>query len=516
MSKKYLIGIDIGGTNTDIVLIDEFQRIVKAHKTATTSPLEMGVKNGLKVILHDSAVDKSSISGIFVGTTHATNAVVEQKNLYSVGLIRIAGHYPTSLRPCYGWPKELSKTIFAGYETIDGGFQCDLREISPFSRKKAKEAFLKLLDQGMESLAIIGVFSPLSYKHELACLDEIRMVAGEDFPISLSHEIGGIGFIERENATLLNGALKKAMEQGFRHLDEVKVACGLNCPLYITQNDGSLIGLQEAIRNPLLTISSGPTNSFIGAAKLAQVSDAIIVDVGGTTTDVGTIQNGFLRRSMHNANIGGISLNFRMPDVLSIGIGGGSYVTPKQEGGYKVGPKSCGKDLLSEALSFGGNSLTLTDIASLLGFYDFGNQYPISFSVSDANMIMHQITEKIQKGINLMKGKKEHLPVVFVGGGARIGSRTRDDLLEYASVANAFGAALAEFSGTIDKVVSLADRTKTVDQLRTEAMELSVKKGADPKHVKVVDVQILPYHYIPGQLARVIVTASGKRISNSR
>lgn len=507
MSKKYLIGIDIGGTNTDTVLIDEYQSIVKSYKTATTSPLENGVRKGLEVILQTA--HPSSILGIFVGTTHATNAIVEQKNLYSVGLIRIAGHYPTSLRPCYGWPKELASKVLTGYETIDGGFECDLREISPFSRKKAKEAFLKLLDQGMESLAIIGVFSPLSYVHELACLEEIRMVAGDDFPISLSHEIGGIGFIERENATLLNGALKKAIAEGFRHLDEVKTACGLNCPLYITQNDGSLIGLQEAIRNPLLTISSGPTNSFIGAARLAQVSDAIIVDVGGTTTDIGAIQNGFLRRSMHNASIGGVSLNFRMPDVLSIGIGGGSYVTPKREGGYKVGPESCGKNLLSEALSLGGNSLTLTDIASLLGFFNFGKS-PISFSFSDAKMIMHQINEKIQSGIHLMKGKKEHLPVVFVGGGAKIASQTEEDMLEHASVANAFGAALAEFSGTIDKVVSLADRTTTVNEIKSEAMELSVKKGADPKHVKVVDVQIIPYHYIPGQLARVIVTASGK------
>ncbi len=510
MSEKYIIGIDIGGTNTDIVLVDSSHNIVKAFKTETTFPLEIGVKKNLETLFQDQALDKSSISGIFVGTTHATNAIVEHKNLFKVGLIRIAGHQPSSLRPCFGWPKGLFDTVFAGYETIDGGFQCNLEAITPFSSKQAKEAVLKLLDKGMESLAVVGVFSPTSNEQELLCLEALREVAGNDFPVSLSHEIGGIGFIERENAAILNAALKKAMGQGFSELEKIKNDFGLTCPLYITENDGSLIGLKEAIKNPLLTISSGPTNSFNGAARLAKVSDAVIVDVGGTTTDIGVVQNGVLKRSMHNATIGGITLNFRMPDVMSIGIGGGSYVNDLENGNFKIGPESAGKKLIYEALSFGGTTLTLTDVALATGLFDFITKYQVKINKQDAKNIMALVYDKIQDGICQMKGKDTNLPVIYVGGGAKIASQSHETLEHY-SVANAYGAALAEFSETVDTVISLNDKKMVMEKLKKECMQKAVTKGACSNDVKIVDVQIIPYHYIANNMARVIVKASGKR-----
>lgn len=507
---NFVIGIDIGGTNTDIVLVNEIDEIVKSFKTATTSPLEIGVQTGLEMLFQDPELDKASILGIFVGTTHATNAIVEQKNLYQVGLIRIAGHNPKSLRPGFGWSEQLLANMFAGYETISGGFECDLKQISPFSKAEAKDAVLKLLDKGMESLAVIGVFSPISKEHELLLKEAAKEVTSEDFPISLSHEIGGIGFIERENATILNAALKKTMKQGFQSLEKIKNAFGLTCPLFITQNDGSLIGLNEAIANPLLTISSGPTNSFIGASKLAGVSDAIIVDVGGTTTDIGMIQNGFPRRSMHNASIGGISLNFRMPDVLSIGIGGGSLIT-SSNGKFKVGPESCGKDLMTKSLSFGGQLLTLTDVACATGLFDLPQKYAIDVAGLNPKSVMSEIYEKIQQSILLMKGKETNLPIIYVGGGAKIASQSTGEPLKNYSVANAYGAALAEFSGTVDTTLSLKDRESTLDQIKIQAMDLAIRKGAEPNKVRIVDMRVIPYHYMPNQLARVIVTASGKR-----
>lgn len=513
MSKKYVIGIDIGGTHTDMVLVDEAQQIIKAFKTATTSPLELGVKTGLEMLFQDGAVDKAAVSGIFVGTTHATNAIVEQKDLYRVGVIRIAGHRPTSLRPCYAWPKSLVTSIFAGCETIGGGFECDSRVITPFCPKEAKDAVRRLVAAGAESLAVVGVFSPISPQHELLCAEAAREVAGDSFPLSLSYRIGSIGFIERENAAILNAALKKPMEQGFRNLESIRDAVGLTCPLYITQNDGSLINLDEAIANPLLTVSSGPTNSFIGASKLAGVSDAVIVDVGGTTTDIGVIRNGYPRRSMHNATIGGVSLNFRMPDVMVVGLGGGSYLTPTAAGQYAVGPESCGKKLMLEAQAFGGNTLTLSDAAFLLDYLDLpnGNKRHVKLNVGDAQEIMTHIFDKVQNGISVMKGKMMGLPVVYVGGGAPIASQRTAGVPYHYSVANAFGAALAEISGTVDTIVSLQDREQVLGGIKEQACAAAVAKGAHSGHVRIVDVQVIPYHYIPGQLARVVVTASGPK-----
>ena len=99
----------------------------------------------------------------------------------------------------------------------------------------------------------------------------------------------------------------------------------------------------------------------------------------------------------------------------------------------------------------------------------------------------------------------------YVGGGAKIASQSKADPLDHYAVANAYGAALAEFSATVDTTLSLRNRETTLDQLKVKAMELAVKKGADKEDVRIVDVRVIPYHYIPNQLARVIVTVSGKR-----
>ncbi|MFQ5729459.1 MAG: hydantoinase/oxoprolinase N-terminal domain-containing protein [Waddliaceae bacterium] len=511
MIKKYTIGIDIGGTHTDAVLVDENLKIVASFKTETTSPLEEGVKTGITFLLESSGVDKTGVNGIYVGTTHATNAILKGTDLYRVGVIRLAGHYPTSLRPCFAWPKEVQSCVFSGCETIDGGSECDSRVITPFNPKQAREAIDRLLEKGTESLAIVGVFSPIAKEHECLCAEEVKEVAGTSFPVSLSHEIGGIGFIERENATILNAALKKPMEEGFRHLEDMKNQVGLNCPLFLTQNDGSLINLFQAITSPLLTVSSGPTNSFIGASKLAGVDDAIIVDIGGTSTDIGMVQNGYPRRSMHNAHIGGIPLNFRMPDVMAMAIGGGSQITKNKNGGYLVGPESCGRRLTKEAQIFGGDTLTLTDLASLTETMNIigANKSAITASHSEAEHVLKLVTEKIQYAVQVMKGNNTDLPVVFVGGGAEIGSSCSTVIPEHYSVANAYGAALAEISATVDTVTSLVDREKTLKLLKTKALNLAISKGALEKTARIVDVQVIPYHYVPNQLARVVVVASG-------
>src|SRR5690606_12510390 len=150
---------------------DRCQKIVAAFKTETTIPLENGVKTALKQLLESSGVDAALIEGIYVGTTHATNAILEARDLYKVGVIRIAGHRPELLSPCFGWPAFLKEAVLAGVETISGGFECDLREMSPFKPHEAVEAARKLAEQGMESLAVVGVFSPIEPRHELACLN---------------------------------------------------------------------------------------------------------------------------------------------------------------------------------------------------------------------------------------------------------------------------------------------------------------------------------------------------------
>ncbi|NGX59611.1 MAG: Acetophenone carboxylase gamma subunit [Chlamydiae bacterium] len=508
-----IIGVDIGGTNTDAVLIDENENLICFAKTATTEDISYGFYTAVKKALEKSRVRPDTIKGIYVGTTHATNAILQKKNLNQVGVIRLAGQRPDVLPVAYAWPKDLRDAVLFGSETIGGGFECHGGELSPLSDVEIRDAVKKLLENGVNSIAVIGVFSPLNDKQEKRVAEIIQECAGPLFPISVSSQIGGIGFIERENSTIINASLKKVMQMGFVSLQNKCDQLKLSCPLMITQNDGSLISIERAIEYPVLTISAGPTNSFIGGSKLAGLEDAIVVDIGGTSSDAGIVRRGFPLRSLNKSNIGGISLNFPMPDVLSIALGGGSVISYLKNEPI-IGPESIAKKLMKDAVSFGGDMITLTDIALFKGYIDIGGaKVPL---VPDADKIFDQVRTKLSDLVIKIRGEYTEFPVVLVGGGAALLASTLPgkhyQIPPSYQVANAYGAALAEVSGMVDTVLSLENREETLDKLYESAKKRALEQGADIKTLRLVDQQILPYSYVPNKMARVVVRFCGKKI----
>lgn len=368
----------------------------------------------------------------------------------------------------------------------------------------------------MESLAVVGVFASLNPQQELLVKEIAHEMTREKIRVSLSHQIGGPGFIERENSTILNAALKPVMSNVFKNLNATCTGLGLACPIWVTQNNGSILDLAYAREYPVLTVSAGPTNSFIGGRKLTQLQDAIVIDIGGTSTDIGIIRKGFPRQCLNNSKIGGVNLNFPMPDVYSIGLGGGSHVEI-ENGKIEIGPKSCGSRTFSESLSFGGKQLTLTDIALALGYLEIPGARPENVSISQkgCKAIINEALGKIYELISKIGPDERQLPIVMIGGGAALFPKSLLDdrfiIPQHADVANAYGAALAEISGTVDTIVSLEDRKKVLEDLQQQAIQVAIQKGADYKTVQVVDIEIIPYHYIPNRMARVIVRASGKQ-----
>lgn len=518
MKKTYVIGVDIGGTNTDAVLVDQNDKIICAVKTSTTDDISLGFLTVIKELLERSAIHPEWIKGVFLGTTHATNALLQKKDLFRVGVIRIAGQRPDALPAAFAWPQDLKDAVIAGVETVGGGLECNGGPLTPFCKEETRQAIQRLLEKEVDSIAIVGVFSPLNGLQEKEAADLVREFAGEAFPISLSHEIGGIGFIERENSTILNAALKKVMQKGFSSLQTACQSLRLSCPMMITQNDGSLIEVQRAIDYPVLTISAGPTNSFIGGCRLAGLKDALVVDIGGTSTDVGLIRRGFPIRSLNKSNIGGVSLNFPMPDVLSIGLGGGSLIHFNSDK-PTIGPQSVGKYLCTHSRSFGGNELTLTDAALVMGNIKISEaDVQQTFINSDqGKIIFDHVKEKIEEAISKMRGEYGDLPIIFVGGGSALLPSSffqkKYQIPDYFNVANAYGAALAEISGTVDTVVSLKNRKEVLEELYEKARQKAIDQGADPNALRLVDQQIIPYSYIPNQMARVLVRYCGKRKS---
>jgi N-methylhydantoinase A/oxoprolinase/acetone carboxylase beta subunit len=272
-----------------------------------------------------------------------------------------------------------------------------------------------------------------------------------------------------------------------------------------------------AMRFPVLTFASGPTNSIRGGGFLSGIEDGIVVDIGGTTTDVGVLVNGFPRESAVAVDIGGVRTNFRMPDVLSIGLGGGSRVRTR-DGRVTVGPDSVGYRLLEEALVFGGKTLTTTDVAVAAGKAHVGNVATVGVLdpalVSAATERMRQMLED---AIDRMKTAAGNVPVVLVGGGSILAHqdiRGASQIIrpENAAIANAIGAAIAQVSGELDQVFSYEQqgRDAALAQAKAAALARATAAGAAAETVRIVEVEELPLQYLPGGAVRVHVKAVGE------
>lgn len=192
--------------------------------------------------------------------------------------------------------------------------------------------------------------------------------------------VGQLGLLERENASILNASILMFAQRTIRGFQEAMYRLGLHCPLFLTQNDGTLTSAASAARLPIRTFASGPTNSMRGAAFLAGLDDnkthsegksVIVVDVGGTTTDVGVLlPSGFPRQAAAFIEVAGVRTNFAMADVQSIALGGGSRVRSSSDLKVTVGPDSVGHNITRDALVFGGDILTTTDIVVASGQTD--------------------------------------------------------------------------------------------------------------------------------------------------
>src|SRR5689334_6479028 len=308
------IGVDVGGTNTDAVLMDGAD-VVGWTKTPTTPDVGQGIVTALQQVLHQTHAEKSQITAVMIGTTHFTNAVVERRRLLEVAAIRLGLPATEALPPLVDWPKDLADVLGNHVYLVHGGHEFDGREISPLDEDELKQVAADIRAKGLKSIAISSVFAPVNAE-----------------------------MLERENATIMNASLRGLAQQVARSFREALAELDLEVPFYISQNDGTLMTADYAERYPVLTFASGPTNSMRGAAFLSGLQDAMVVDVGGTTSDVGMLVHGFPREASVAVDIGGVRTNFRMPDVLSFGLGGGSLVR-QANGSVRIGPDSVGYEL---------------------------------------------------------------------------------------------------------------------------------------------------------------------------
>ena len=505
------IGVDVGGTNTDAVLMDG-ANLMAAAKLPTTADVTAGIINALAELLADLPPG-GPVDAVMVGTTHFTNALLERRNLAPTAVVRLSLPATQLLPPLVDWPTELRDAMGGFTYMVGGGHEFDGREISPLDRDELRQAVADMRRRGVDAVAVSGVFSPVNPAHENEAA-AIISEAAPDLRICLSNENGRMGLLERENAAALNASLGNLAARTISGIAEALASLNIRAPLYLSQNDGTLMDAEFAARFPVLTISSGPTNSMRGAAWLSGVRDGIVVDVGGTSTDVGALVNGFPREAAVAIQLAGVRTNFRMPDMVSIPLGGGSIV---QLDPLNIGPESVGYRLSEASLVFGGATLTTTDLAVAGGKARLGDAGLVrGLDGSRVERGMEEIRTRVETAIDRVKLSHENVPVVLVGGGSIL---VGDDIHgasevlrpPHADVANAIGAAIAQVGGQAERVYDLASigRAAAIADCSAAAVDRAVNAGAEVSSVEIVEIDEVPLTYVPSNATRVRVKAVG-------
>ncbi|OAP63751.1 hypothetical protein AYL99_02978 [Fonsecaea erecta] len=534
----YRIGVDVGGTNTDAAILDinaldtDSRGVLATCKTSTTSHVTLGIQDAVREVLARSNIDRSKVLNVAIGTTHFVNAVVENdaRRLDRVAVIRLCGPYTRKIPPFADFPYALKSIIEGPAFYLDGGLEIDGREISPLNPDQIKATAAAIVEVGIQYVAVVGVFSALDHNgiHEERCRALLQQFE-PSLSVVCSGQIGGTGLLTRENATILNAAILGFARRTIRGFRLAMHKLDLSCPLYLTQNDGTLTDAAVAAELPIKTFASGPTNSLMGAAFLQGLDhgdqrladkQVVVVDIGGTTTDIcSLLPSGFPRQAPNFVEVGGVRTAFSMPEVLSIGLGGGSRVRQLAADGGKVtvGPDSVAHRLTTDAMVFGGNIMTATDIvvasrAASVGDYEKVKTIPEQLIAKGKADIKRQLERAIDK----MKVSSAPVSVLLVGGGSIILTEDLDGVEEclrppHHDSANAVGAAIAKVAGEVDVIEILAGRDENVEieAVKKKAIAAALSNGADERDVKIVEIKKIPLQYVTNKATRFVMKAVG-------
>lgn len=378
---RYRLGVDVGGTFTDLLLFDNETGGFWRHKTPSTPhDSSEGILNGVNAITAEAGVHPGDIEFFLHGTTVATNAVLEGKGA-RVGLITTEGYrdimqiarsfVPGGLAAWIVWPKPQPLAALEDTVTIKGRMDADGKEVRPIDEAQAREALKQLKSQGVEAVTISLINAYANGAHEKR-IGEIAAEILGDIPVSLSHEVlPEMQEYERTLSTVANAAVRPVVGKYVSNLRGKLKAAGVTGKLSLLRSDGGLMSSEKAEEHPVNILMSGPAGGVTGAlwvAKNAGLKNILTLDVGGTSTDVALIEN-LQPRRVRSTDVGHLSVRASSLDVKTVGAGGGSIAhVPELTGALRVGPESAGAVPGPVAYGKGGEVPTVTDANVVLGY----------------------------------------------------------------------------------------------------------------------------------------------------
>ncbi|MGZ5418066.1 MAG: hydantoinase/oxoprolinase family protein [Nocardioides sp.] len=377
--RSIRIGIDTGGTFTDVVAVDEHTGELAATKTPSTPhDPAVGFMAGVHKVLGMLGLDGDAVSAVSHGTTVATNKLLEGK-VENLGFITTEGYefmleiarqsVPDGYGNSYFWVKPDRIVPAHRVKTVVGRMNVDGEEIRPFDPESAMKAARFFRDAGINTIGVCFLHSYANDAHELA----MRAILAEVHPdatVSISSEVlREYREYERSVTTLVDAAVKPNIRKYVDNIAGHLASLGSGIPFYVMKSNGGVLSAEEVVHQPITTVLSGPAAGALGAAVVAEKAgfpQVVTCDGGGTSTDVTVVIDGQPALTTEG-HVGAYPSKIPMIDVVTVGAGGGSIAWISPEGTLKVGPQSAGADPGPMCYRTGGSDPTITDAHAVLG-----------------------------------------------------------------------------------------------------------------------------------------------------
>ncbi len=403
---SYRLGVDVGGTFTDLLLVDEKSgKIHTAKVPSTPEDSSIGVLNGIKRVCENAGIDPTKITHVMHGTTVATNTILEMSGA-KVGLVTTKGYrqvlqiarsfVPGGLGGWVIYNKSLPLAPLALTIEADERVGADGKIVSKLKTGALERELRRLKKKGIESLTISLINSFANPANEKAVAKVAKKVFGK-MPISLSSEVvPEMQEYERTITTVANSYVRPKVEKYVRNLTRELKREMNDVQLHVLRSDGGLASAKAAESYPVNLLMSGPAGGVSGAiwvAKQAGFPNILTFDMGGTSTDVALVQNGQaqLRRE---TTVGDVVVRASSVDVRTVGAGGGSIAhVPELTRALRVGPQSAGADPGPAAYDKGGELPTVTDANVVLGYL------PTAVRLGGDMKIRKDLAEKAVKSV---------------------------------------------------------------------------------------------------------------------
>lgn len=424
---SYRLGVDVGGTFTDLLLIDEESgKTFTAKVPSTPQDSSIGVLNGVARICEESGVDPNAIHRVMHGTTVATNAVLTGKGA-RVGLVTTKGfrqvlQVARSFCPggLGGWVSYVKKPLLASLQlTVEADERMDAngKVVSPLDEDALRATLeeLKKKDE-IKALTICFINAYVNGEHEVQARDIAREVFG-DLPISISSEVvPEMQEYERTETTVVNSYVAPEVASYLRNLQRsLEERLGDDVQLSILRSDGGLASSRAASDSPVNLLMSGPAGGVTGAlwfSGKAGFDNVLTFDMGGTSTDVALVQNG-RARVRRETRVGDVTVRAPSVDVRTVGAGGGSIAfVPELTRALRVGPESAGAEPGPAAYMKGGEAPTVCDANVVLGYLPSDVQLGGKMEISKeaAEKAVQQAADAM--GISLMEAAEGIIKIV--------------------------------------------------------------------------------------------------------